>query len=135
MRTQAEWNVLTHIALTTGPTSASTRWRISCAALLVKVIARIDDGGAPSWMRCAMREHPRLARAGAGDDQQRAATVHDRVELIGVERVEFERVRHARSSVRRGCRRVDPAARSPYGEGSPTTTRSPSVRSMRSAAL
>ena len=39
----------------------------------------------------AMREHTRLARAGTGDDQQRAATVHDSVELIGIEQVEIER--------------------------------------------
>src|ERR1700709_1338235 len=55
MRTHAEWNVLTQIAFATGPTSAATRWRISSAALLVKVIARIAVGGTPSWMRWAMR--------------------------------------------------------------------------------
>ena len=33
----------------------------------------------------AVRQHPRLAGSGAGDDQQRAVTVDDGVELIGVE--------------------------------------------------
>ena len=56
MRTQAEWNVLTHIFRATGPTSASTRWRISSAALLVKVMARMANGLTPcSLMRWAMR--------------------------------------------------------------------------------
>ena len=44
MRTQAEWNVETHIALLRVPTSDATRSRISPAALLVKVIARICPG-------------------------------------------------------------------------------------------
>ena len=56
MRAQAEWNVITHIARVRGPTSISTRSRISCAALFVKVIARISPGFAlPVRMRCAMR--------------------------------------------------------------------------------
>ena len=45
----------THIVRATGPTSAATRSRISSAALLVNVIARIRDGCTPSWMRWAMR--------------------------------------------------------------------------------
>ena len=32
-----------------------------------------------------MGEHPRLARSGAGDDEQRPAAVDDGVELVGVE--------------------------------------------------
>ena len=44
MRTQALWNVITHIALARGPTSAATRSRISAAALLVKVMARTWPG-------------------------------------------------------------------------------------------
>ena len=55
MRTHAEWNVDTHIVRATGPTSSATRLRISSAALLVKVMARIADGRTPSWMRWAMR--------------------------------------------------------------------------------
>src|SRR3954469_9469336 len=48
MRTQAEWNVDTHIRSATGPTRAATRCFISAAALLVKVMARIENGEAPS---------------------------------------------------------------------------------------
>ena len=56
IRTQAEWKVMTHIALARGPTSSSTRSRISAAALLVKVIARISPGSAsPVRSRWAMR--------------------------------------------------------------------------------
>ena len=56
MRTQAEWNVDTHIFSATGPTRAPTRCFISSAALLVKVMARISNGLTP-WarMRWAMR--------------------------------------------------------------------------------
>src|SRR5262245_19896934 len=55
MRTHAEWDVATHIAFVTGPTSSATRRRISSAALFVNVIARIAVGGTPSSMRWAMR--------------------------------------------------------------------------------
>ena len=51
MRTQAEWKVLTHMALTTGPTSVATRSRISAAALLVNVMARIEVGWTPERTR------------------------------------------------------------------------------------
>ena len=44
IRTQAEWKVDTHISRARLPTSSVTRFRISAAALLVKVIARIDPG-------------------------------------------------------------------------------------------
>jgi len=44
MRTHAEWNVETHMARLRAPTSEATRSRISPAALLVKVIARICPG-------------------------------------------------------------------------------------------
>ncbi len=45
MRTQAEWNVITHIARARRPpTRAATRAAISPAALLVNVIARISPG-------------------------------------------------------------------------------------------
>ena len=44
MRAQAEWNVITHIAREIPPISAETRSRISFAALLVNVIARISLG-------------------------------------------------------------------------------------------
>ncbi len=44
MRAQAEWKVITHIARARPPTRPSTRSRISCAALLVNVMARISLG-------------------------------------------------------------------------------------------
>ena len=47
MRTHAEWKVDTHIARAAPPTSSATRSRISAAALLVKVMARIEPGWAP----------------------------------------------------------------------------------------
>ncbi len=47
MRTAAEWNVETHIERARGPTSASTRSRISAAALLVNVMASTSPGRAP----------------------------------------------------------------------------------------
>ena len=46
IRTQAEWNVETHMIRARRPTRSSTRSRISAAALLVKVIARIEPGWA-----------------------------------------------------------------------------------------
>src|SRR4051794_41148104 len=56
MRAHAEWKVMTHIARVRRPTSDSTRSRISCAALLVKVIARIWPGcTAPDATRWAIR--------------------------------------------------------------------------------
>ncbi len=56
IRAHAEWNVITHMTRTIRPTSASTRSRISPAALLVKVIARISPGRARSVAtRCAIR--------------------------------------------------------------------------------
>ena len=42
MRTQAEWKVSTHMYLPAPPTKVSRRSRISAAALLVKVMARIS---------------------------------------------------------------------------------------------
>ena len=44
IRTQAEWNVLTHMSRARPPTRAATRSFISPAALLVNVIARIPNG-------------------------------------------------------------------------------------------
>ena len=56
MRTQALWKVETHMERAAGPISSSTRSRISAAALLVKVIARISPGSAsPARSRWAMR--------------------------------------------------------------------------------
>ena len=47
MRTQDEWKVEIHMILARPPTRASMRSRISAAALLVKVMARIS----PWWAR------------------------------------------------------------------------------------
>ena len=91
MRTHAEWNVDTHIFWATGPTSRATRSLISPAALLVNVIARISNGETlvlVDEVGDAVREHPRLARAGAGDDEQRPVGVGDGLVLGGVETVE-----------------------------------------------
>src|SRR2546421_595772 len=69
MRAHAEWKVMTHILRAWLPTRASTRSRISCAALLVKVIARISLGWAwrvpTRWaIRCvSTRVLPELAPA------------------------------------------------------------------------
>ena len=46
-RTQKEWKVETHMRSACGPTISTTRSRISAAALLVKVIARICHGATP----------------------------------------------------------------------------------------
>ena len=47
MRTQVEWKVLTQMLSAPNPTMSSTRSRISPAALLVKVMARIFQGFTP----------------------------------------------------------------------------------------
>ena len=44
MRTQAEWKVITHMALARGPIRSATRSFISPAALLVNVIASTWPG-------------------------------------------------------------------------------------------
>ena len=48
MRTQAEWKVLAQISLAEGPSIAASRSFSSPAALLVKVMARMDQGAAGS---------------------------------------------------------------------------------------
>ena len=87
-----QWKVITHIReAVRPPTSRSTRSFISFAARLVNVIARISPGAATpavDQVRDAVREHARLARAGAGDDEQRPLGVLDRFTLLRVERVE-----------------------------------------------
>ena len=114
MRTHAEWNVHTHIAFTTGPTSAATRCFISSAALLVNVMARMAVGGTPSWMRWAMRwvstrvlPEPAPATTSSGP-----TPVHDGVELVGVQPTQIQRVEielkaavvaHGAAILRRGC--------------------------------
>ena len=89
MRPHAAWNVRTQIAARDvaeqRPRAAS---RISPAALFVNVIARISFGFAPDrgdQVRDAVREHARLARARAGDDEQRPLGVQDRLALCLVQ--------------------------------------------------
>jgi len=47
IRTQVEWKVATHRSGAVGPSSFCTRSRISPAALLVKVTARMPSAGIP----------------------------------------------------------------------------------------
>src|SRR5512133_1258444 len=56
MRPHAEWKVRIHSPRPCGPSRRWSRSRISPAALLVKVIARISFGLAPTaWIRCTTR--------------------------------------------------------------------------------
>ena len=48
MRTHMEWKVDTHMPRERVPTSCAKRSRISAAALLVKVMAKISQGAARS---------------------------------------------------------------------------------------
>src|SRR5919201_1119039 len=74
MRTQAEWKVDTHIALTTGPTRWRRRSCISLAALLVKVMASTAVGGtrlsltrwATRWVRTRVLPDPAPATIRVG---------------------------------------------------------------------
>ena len=105
MRAHAEWKVITHIARARPPTRPSTRSRISCAALLVNVMARISLGracAAAHEVGDPVGEHARLARAGAGEDQQRSLAVQHGLAL------------RARSGPREG---------SSVAAGAPTQTR------------
>ncbi len=47
IRTQVAWKVPIHACSALGPMSRSIRWRISAAALLVKVTARMAWAGTP----------------------------------------------------------------------------------------
>ena len=62
------------------PSRLFTRSRISSAALLVNVTARMQGPGTRCCLhqvRDAMRDHPRLAAAGAGQHQQRTFDVRN----------------------------------------------------------
>ena len=88
IRAQAAWKVITHIARTRRPTSSSARSRISPAALLVNVIARISFGLARvggDQVGDPVGQHAGLARPGAGQDQQRPVAVGDGLALGLVE--------------------------------------------------
>ena len=70
------------------PVMASMRTFISLAALLVKVTARTWWGVQPLFQHQVgdlVGDDPRLARAGAGDDEQGRIEMQDRVPLLGVE--------------------------------------------------
>ena len=71
--------------------SCSTRLRISSAALLVKVRARICRAGTPcrSRLAIAVRDDARLAAAGPGQDQQRAIEMLDGLALGRRQRIEL----------------------------------------------
>src|SRR5690554_6887369 len=80
MRTQAEWKVEIHIPRAVSPTIASTRSRISAAALLVNVIARIWLGHAsrlassPTTRRVSTLVLPEPAPATMSSDWPRYST-------------------------------------------------------------
>ena len=87
-RAQSAWNVDTHIPLQSDPSSASTRARISSAALLVKVTASTSSGAGVAVadeIRDAARDDARLAGSGAREDQQRSLDVQNRFALFRVE--------------------------------------------------
>ena len=88
MRTQKEWKVeMTGLAMLSPPTSFSTRSPISAAALLVKVIARIDSGHHAfvlDQVRDAIGDDARLAAAGAGKDEHRAFGGFDGFALLRI---------------------------------------------------
>ena len=76
MRTQAEWNVDTHIFSATGPDQSAD----PLLHLVGGLVGERDgqdlerrDALAPDQVGDAVGEHPGLARARAGDDQQRPA--------------------------------------------------------------
>ena len=82
------WNVDTHMPRQRGPTRPARRSRISAAALFVNVMARISQGATPvvlDEVGNAVREHARLARAGAGEYEQRPVDGDDRLALRPVQ--------------------------------------------------
>ena len=84
MRTHMEWNVPTHRSRAGAPTMRSRRDFISPAALFVNVTARMRSGATLQLLEQvgdAVREHPRLAAAGAGENQNRAIGMLERPQL------------------------------------------------------
>ena len=90
-RTQNEWKVeITGLATERPPTSLSTRSTISCAALLVKVMARIEfRHHAPilNEIGNAEGDDPGLAATRAGEDQHRPIRGLDGFALLRIELV------------------------------------------------
>ena len=112
------WNVLTHMLRARPPTSSTTRSRISPAALLVKVIARTlarRHAAGRQQVGDAAGDDAGLARAGAGEDQQRAALVGDRLALGGIQVIESRAAIRAARAAARSC--ADARTR-PRGAGS-----------------
>ncbi len=70
------------------PAALTTRSRISSAALLVKVTARMASRRHPldaDEVRDAVGNDPGLAAAGAGQNQERAVRMADRLALLGIQ--------------------------------------------------
>ena len=76
MRTPSAWKVQINTSFASRPIRLLARSRISAAALLVKVMAAMRLASRPAWISRAdlVRDHARLARAGAG--QHQAGPVH-----------------------------------------------------------
>ena len=91
MRTQAAWKVDTHIFSATGPTSDAD----AVLHLVGGLVGERDgedleraDAVLADEVGDAVGEHPRLARTGPGDDEQRAVHVGDGIALDGVQALE-----------------------------------------------
>ena len=87
-RAHRAWNVESQTPFEPRRSSASTRSRISPAALFVNVTASTSSGvrvTVADEVRDAVRDDARLARAGAGENQQRPVEVQHRFALLGVE--------------------------------------------------
>ena len=87
-RAHRAWNVPAWTSRPPSPTRLMIRSRSSAAALLVNVTARIRHGRDvldPDEVGDAMGEHAGLARAGAGQDEQRALGRGDGAGLLGVQ--------------------------------------------------
>ena len=70
------------------PRSASTRERISAAALLVKVTARMRSGSESALadeVRNSVSNDACLARAGARQDEKRTLRLENSIPLFGIE--------------------------------------------------
>ena len=90
-RAQSAWNVEIHMPPQSAPSSASTR----AAHLLGRLVREGDRQdlvglgvAVADEVGDAARDDARLARAGAGQNQQRPVDVQDGVALLGIEGVE-----------------------------------------------
>ena len=105
-----------------GRARSLTRSFISPAALLVKVMARIDGGGdaLADQVRHAAGDDARLAAAGPGDDQQRPVHVRDRLALrFGKTFQQLLAVQRVHSDSRPGCQVLGNDRRTIAGGGGP----------------